>query len=221
MPTRYYPDVFDVPDLRRAKEIILTNEGPGADTDTRWAQETPYLVGLIGQTLALRPGMLVLDYGCGIGRMAKALIEGIGCSVIGVDISPSMRRLAVDYVGTDRFTVVSPAQFDTLSAAGLRVHAALAIWVLQHCVAPAEDVERIRRSLAADGGLFVLNMVTRAIPAVHDEESLQRRFAWTSDGIDVAALLRGTFHVTATGEPDMAQAPKMTDAKVFWMSLRR
>ena len=140
---RYNPEVFNVADMKQAKEIILTNEGPGANSETRWAFETPYLVELMLQTFSLRSDMVVLDYGCGIGRMAKALIEASGCSVIGVDISASMRRLAIDYVQSDRFLAVSPGQFDTLVRVGLRVHTAIAIWVLQHCFNPADDIARI------------------------------------------------------------------------------
>jgi cyclopropane fatty-acyl-phospholipid synthase-like methyltransferase len=58
---------------------------------------------------------VVLDYGCGIGRLAKAMIDASGCSVVGLDTSPEMRKLADDYVGSDRFIAVSPSQFDALS----------------------------------------------------------------------------------------------------------
>lgn len=219
---RYYPEIFDVADLKGAREIILTDEGPGADSETRWALETPYVMALLGEALDLRAEMVVLDYGCGIGRLAKAMIEGFGCSVIGVDISASMRALAGGYVGSERFMAVSPAQFDVLTGAGLRVDAALAVWVLQHCLAPGEDIARIGRGLVAGGGVFVLNMPKRAVPAVvpgaPDEPG---RFVWAGDGIDVAALLRGEFAVAAEGTPDPSRAPNMADAGAFWMSLRR
>ncbi|MBV9786016.1 MAG: class I SAM-dependent methyltransferase [Acidisphaera sp.] len=221
MTARYYPEIYDAADLRRAKEIILTDEGPGADTDTRWAVETPYILELLGQAFELRPEMLLLDYGCGIGRMARAIIETAGCSVIGVDTSPRMRRLAEDYVGSERFVACSPAQFDTMVAAGLRVHAAIAIWVLQHCLTPAADIERIRRGLAAGGQCFVVNMLHRAVPALRDADASPGRFVWVNDGQDIAALLRQAFEVAAEGEPDASRVPKMAQSGVFWMHLRR
>jgi SAM-dependent methyltransferase len=221
MTARYYPEIFTaVADEKQAKEIILTNEGPGADTTTRWAVETPYVLELVNQALALRPDMLVLDYGCGIGRVAKAMIDACGCSVVGVDISANMLTLARDYVRSDRFIPVLPNQFDTLLTGGLRLHAAIAIWALQHCLTPADDVARIRRSLVGGGGFFTLNMAKRAVPAVLDGTS-GAEFAWVSDGIDVAALLCGAFRVAAEGEPDPARTPKMADAGAFWMTLRR
>jgi ubiquinone/menaquinone biosynthesis C-methylase UbiE len=206
--------------MQRAKEIILTNEGPGADTETRWAIETPYVLGLIRNAFSLRSDMVVLDYGCGVGRMAKAMIDASGCSVIGLDISQGMRKLADEYVRSDRFIAVSPGQFDIMVGAGLRVHAAIAVWVLQHCLAPADDVERIRRGLAAEGNCFVLNMPKRAIPALRDKVTENAGFVWASDAIDVAALLRTAFRVEAAGKPDTSRVPNMADVGAYWISLR-
>ena len=219
MYARYHPEIFDAADLASAKEIILTSEGPGADTETRWAAETPYVMELIAKAFDLRPDMVVLDYGCGIGRIAKAMIDVSNCGVIGIDISPSMRMMAPDYVQSDRFLAVSPEQFDMMVAAGLRVHAAISVWVLQHCFAPAEDIERIDRGLAADGRAFVLNMPKRAVPAVHDDVGASGSFVWASDGVDVASLLRKAFVVQSEGIADPTRTPNMADAGAFWMNL--
>jgi SAM-dependent methyltransferase len=218
---RYYPEIFDVVDIQHAKQTILTHEGPGADSEARWAIETPYVLELLQPALALTADTLVLDYGCGIGRMAKAMIESSGCSVIGLDTSPRMRKLAGDYVDSDRFIAVSPHVFDLMLSAGLRVHAAIAVWVLQHCFAPAVDIARIRRALIANGSAFVLNMPKRAVPAVLDDTSSGRRFAWAQDSIDVAALLRAEFRVQAEGAPDRSRTPNMADVGAYWMSLRQ
>jgi SAM-dependent methyltransferase len=215
----YYPQVFDAADEAAARAIILTDEGEGADTETRWARETPYLVELVRAHLRLGPESLVLDYGCGIGRMARALIAATGCRVVGVDISARMRALAAAHVADERFMAVAPAQLDGLVAHGLRADAALAVWVLQHCLAPAEDIARLRAALAPQGRLFVLNMPGRAVPAVQ-EAGGEARFVWAADGIDVAALLRARFAVEAAGEPDMARVPRMSSIGAYWMVLR-
>ncbi len=215
----YYPQVFDAADEAAARAIILTDEGEGADTETRWARETPYLVELVRAHLRLGPESLVLDYGCGIGRMARALLAATGCRVVGVDISARMRALAAEHVADERFMAVAPAQLDGLVAHGLRADAALAVWVLQHCLAPAEDIARLRAALAPGGRLFVLNMPGRAVPAVQ-EAGGEARFVWAADGIDVAALLRARFAVEAAGEPDMARVPRMSSIGAYWMVLR-
>ena len=215
----YYPQVFDAADEAAARAIILTDEGEGADTATRWERETPYLVGLVRENIRLGPESLMLDYGCGIGRMAKALIAATGCRVVGVDISARMRTLAAEHVADERFLAVSPAQLDGLVQHGLRADAALAVWVLQHCLAPAEDIDRLGRALAPQGRMFVLNMPGRAVPAAQGEAGAAR-FVWAADGIDVAALLRKRFAVEAAGEPDMSRVPRMSSIGAYWMVLR-
>jgi SAM-dependent methyltransferase len=222
MRARYYPEVFNTPNLELAKAIILTNEGPGADTETRWAVETPYVLELIHETIGLRSDMVVLDYGCGIGRMAKAMIDASGCFVIGLDTSTQMRALAVDYVQSERFIAVSPEQFDCLMDAGLRVNAAISVWVLQHCFAPGDDIARIRGGLAVSGRAFILNMSQRAVPAVLDEAPEGNGFAWLPDDADVVAMLRDAFHIEAEGVPDSSRTPTMAAHSVgtFWMSLK-
>lgn len=215
----YYPQVFDAADEAAARAIILTDEGEGADTATRWERETPYLVGLVREHVRLGPESLVLDYGCGIGRMAKALIAATGCRVVGVDISARMRAMAAEHVADERFLAVSPAQLDGMVQHGLRADAALAVWVLQHCLAPAEDIDRLGQALAPQGRMFVLNMPGRAVPAVQGEAGAAR-FVWAADGIDVAALLRKRFAVEAAGEPDMSRVPRMSSIGAYWMVLR-
>jgi SAM-dependent methyltransferase len=216
----YFPGIFEAKNEEDAKSIILTNEGAGADTATRWALEAPYVLEMLRAAIPLGPDALVVDYGCGIGRISRALIEACGCAVIGVDISPAMCRMAGEYVASERFLAVSPAQFDVLTAAGLRADAALAVWVLQHCLAPADDIGRMARGLRSDGHVFVLNMTKRAIPAVRDDVPASEGFYWHHDDIDVATLLRTTFQVETEGIPDRSRTPNMGDAGAYWMGLR-
>jgi cyclopropane fatty-acyl-phospholipid synthase-like methyltransferase len=141
----------------------------------------------MGAWLAPKPGMLLLDYGCGIGRMAKALIEGFGCQVIGVDVSHSMRILAHAYVRSDRFTAVSPTILATLIERGLVCDAALSVWVLQHTARPADDMETMRRALKPGARITVVNTNFRSVPS--------REHGWGDDRVDVEALLRRHFAV--------------------------
>jgi len=50
-------------------------------------------VDLVCRKLQLRPGMRVLDIGCGWGGAAKYVAEHYGCSVVGVTISEEQQRL--------------------------------------------------------------------------------------------------------------------------------
>ncbi len=220
LTAEYYPAIFNAADEAGARQIILTSEGAGADTETRWAQETPYLIDLLRTRFPLPQGALVLDYGCGIGRMSRAMIEAFDVNVIGIDISPNMRSLAAAYVQSDRFLALSPSQFATLQSRGLRADAAICIWVLQHCFAPATDIAAIAEALAPEGRCFVLNMPKRAVPAMVQPADQQARFVWAADMIDVADLLRARFTVLDEGLPDQSTIPNMADAGSYWMVLR-
>ena len=73
MPLTYHPAVFHVNDIAQAMAVIMTPEG--STTAERWEIETPYLADLIAQELTITPDTLLLDYGCGIGRLAYELIQ--------------------------------------------------------------------------------------------------------------------------------------------------
>jgi 2-polyprenyl-3-methyl-5-hydroxy-6-metoxy-1,4-benzoquinol methylase len=103
--------LHEVATLAKAQELILTPED-GTSTEERWEKEKAFLCDHIGENICINPESVVLDYGCGVGRLSKALIDKYDCRVVGVDSSQSMRLLATDYVLSDRFTVWSPETFE-------------------------------------------------------------------------------------------------------------
>lgn len=173
----YDPSIFDQPTLADAKYIVLSPE-EGKSVDDRWYTETPHLTDLVMKHLGLTKESVLLDYGCGVGRMAKPLIDATQCRVIGVDISPNMRAFAAHYVNSQRFVACG---FDALPLFGEGCcDGALAIWVLQHCPDVENDIERIKYCLKDGGKLFVLNDA-RFIPVQN------RQFA--PDAVNVTQLL--------------------------------
>ena len=181
----YNPQVFDVRDVEQAKRIILTEIPSGATTQERWQQETPLLVELLDR-FALTEDDVVLDYGCGIGRMAKALIDRFSCKVIGIDISPTMLALATDYVDDSRFTAMTIEQCDELN---LEFDAAIAVWVLQHCRTPEDDIAAIHRHLKSNGQLAVVNdAFVRYVPCVRYGST-----GWFEDQVNIWILLNRYF----------------------------
>ena len=186
-PQPYYdPSCFDVTDLDSAKAIILTPEG--SSTEERWQNETPLVVENVIKECRLTNEHVILDFGCGIGRIARELIDNTGAFVIGVDISSSMCRLAVDYVANDsRFVCVSPSALDVLIDRGLRVDAAYSVWVLQHCSEPEIEIARIRSALKLGGKLHVVNNLYRAVPT---------SAGWADDSKDIRNLLSELFEET-------------------------
>src|SRR3990167_4383848 len=70
---------------------------------------------------------LILDYGCGIGRLAKEVLkQDKSIRVIGVDASPDERRLANEYVNNARFECKEPEDLDE------QVDLIYCIYVFQH-----------------------------------------------------------------------------------------
>ncbi len=179
----YKPEVFYVSNLEEAKTIILT---PGQDTSTeeRWIKETPYLLEQLGQELQPNSDDLILDYGCGVGRLAKEMIARYGCTILGVDISCQMLQFAIDYVGSQRFITCSPDALERMVSKGLRVDHAYSTWVIQHCLDPQAEIKRIKHALKPEGRFYIVNSHHRCVPS--DQ-------GWVNDGIQVAELLRREF----------------------------
>ena len=208
----YNPDVFDVNDIAQAKRVILTAE-EGSTTEERWQTETPYVADLIEASIEITDQTILVDYGCGVGRMAKELIIRRGCSIIGIDISRSMRSLATVYVESDRFCSCSPAMFDTMLGRGFKVDAAISIWVLQHCLNPLEDIRRMHRGLKPGAGLFILNNDYRVVPSVEK--------GWVNDEIDVKTMLQKQFVLEKEGRLSPERTSEALARNTFWASYRQ
>lgn len=208
----YSPAVFDVPDEAAARRIILTREYE-QDTAERWERETPYLTDLFASQIRLSPESLVIDYGCGVGRLSKALIARFGCRVLGVDLSEQMRALAPGYVGSPLFSVVSPPVFQMLGLRGLQASAALSVWVLQHCQNPDLDVGLLAAAMRPDAPFFLVNNVGRALPTQEGR--------WATDGVDIRNVVAARFEARADGKLDPAVVPPRLSHNSFWATYVR
>jgi SAM-dependent methyltransferase len=211
MALTYNPGVFAVQDIQQAMNIILTPED--STTERRWTTETAYLADMIGQQVEIDSSTVLLDYGCGIGRIAKELITRHGCSVVGVDISPQMRMLGVAYVQSDRFMACSPEMLNSLLASGLTFHAATSIWVLQHCLDPIDDISLIQAALKPEGRFFVVNNRRRAVPTLEE--------GWVDDGFDVKSSLSERFELQQEGQLLPAMTTPLVSKHTFWARYRR
>lgn len=116
----------------------------------RWEKETPDFVrAILQQTSVATPRLL--DYGCGVGRLAREVIlQHSTATIVGIDESPVQQQHARDYVDSDRFTTCFPHEavgsFDLIYC----------VYVLQHI--PALDlrgaIARIHHRLKPEG-IFV------------------------------------------------------------------
>lgn len=179
----YAPALWEVRSMEQAMEAAVTAE-KGTTTQERWEKETHYLLHDIGSFLPIQPASCVLDYGCGPGRISRALVDKFDCRVVGVDSSRAMRSLAVDYVRSDRFEAWTPKELDQQVPQGFRVDFALCIWVLQHVFDAKEVIQRILRVLSPGGLLYSLNQRNRCVPTNQ---------GWMDDGFDMRKGLCSAF----------------------------
>jgi 2-polyprenyl-3-methyl-5-hydroxy-6-metoxy-1,4-benzoquinol methylase len=179
----YTPDIFEQSTLADAKRIILTV--PPDILDDFWQRATRATADLIVDALLPTEPSTLLDFGCGIGRLAKELIQRTGCKIVGVDISASMRRLAVEYVASDRFSVMSSDEFARLAANRTAAFSgAYSIVVLQHVLDPATELRRIAATCAASAPLFIYNCINRCVPT---------NLGFANDGQDIGRLASEIF----------------------------
>jgi SAM-dependent methyltransferase len=204
-PARY----LDIETVDEAVNIILCPT-EGMTAKQRWTDEAPALMRILEEHIA--PKSAVLDYGCGIGRMAKPLIEKLGCQVVGIDISPNMRALAASLVDSPAFFAIDPMMFDTIKPSWF--DAAISVWTLQHCIDVDMAIRRIGDALKTGGTLTVLNNITRCIPVDGGE--------WADDGVDVNELILSSgFSEIERGVLDESVAPGWMQKDTFWAVYRR
>jgi SAM-dependent methyltransferase len=184
-----------------AIRIIVTPEA-GLTSQHRWDVETSRLIDLIGPWICRN--CLVLDYGCGIGRIAKPIIKKFGCTVIGVDIAANMRALAASCVDSDRFAAVPP---DVLQWFRRDFDFAMAIWTLQHVLYLRDTVHMLSFMLRDGAKFFVVNNVGRALPTTG---------GWIDDGIDVRTVLKDHFIEIECGRLSNDIAPGAFGESTFW-----
>lgn len=184
-PPNYDRSFFDADSIEEAKRLVLMDE-VGMTSEERWARETPSETAQIMAWLNPGPGDLLLDYGCGVGRLTRSVMAASQCSVLGIDTNAKMRALAERYVGQERFSANSRQTLLAMQRHGLRCDHAVSVWVLQHCIRPAEDIQLVWNCLKPGGRFYVVNTFKTYIPT--DQ-------GWINDRSDVASLLAERFRL--------------------------
>jgi SAM-dependent methyltransferase len=176
---RYIKEVFMPQTLDAAKHVALSSD----ENDIfKFENETACLIDLMTAKDLVRADSRVLDFGCGMGRVSKALIQKFGCTVVGTDMSPNMRYFATAYVNDPRFIALEYPEgvFDL----------ALAVLVLQHVEDPHGEVARIGAAVKSGGTLVLVNEHKRFVPSDVDAQGF---VVWNDDGVDIRALLSEYF----------------------------
>ena len=184
----YNRGLFEVESIDAAKTIILTTEKQRT-TEERWASETGWTAAKIVELCGVSSGDTLLDYGCGVGRIAKEILRIVDVDIIGVDISSAMLKNASRYVDDDRFCAMHRDVFVRLARnRSIAVDHAYAVYVLQHVEKPAQDIQAIGNT--TQRSVFVVNNTNRVVPIQNAQD---RSAPWIDDGFDVAAALTKCF----------------------------
>jgi len=127
----------------------------GFTMQQRWEAETPDFAKSIIQNLQ---GDKILDYGCGVGRIAKEILNKIDrdkeIKLLGVDRSSEMLLEAKKYVNNINFDTSLPEFIDKVVTS--KFDLAYCVYVLQHVpsIEIREILSRIHYNLK-DDGIFV------------------------------------------------------------------
>lgn len=155
----------------RAREdalFFVDNRLPyrGGDRKAFWADGERHLETLLGLTgMTVRPGETVLDLGCGVGRLSRAL-RARGARVIGLDVSAQMLARARGVLG-DEVELVHGDGTSLAPLADGSCDGVVSLVVFQHIPDPAVTlgyVAEIGRVLRP-GGWAAFQVSTD--PAVH------------------------------------------------------
>jgi SAM-dependent methyltransferase len=170
----YIKEVFDVTTFEQAKHVVLTSD---PNDPKKFENETNFLVKAIAEQNLIDNSSIVLDFGCGMGRVSKSLIDKFDCKIIGLDISASMLTFAKLYTAN-----ITKFQGTHKYDAPESVDVALSILALQHSEDPAKEIDNIVDVLKPGGTFVLLNEATRYVPSDVDSN---RYVIWKDDGFDI------------------------------------
>lgn len=129
----------------------------GVSFEERWEKETPEFARAIVK-LATSPNPRILDYGCGVGRLAKEILAQCpGAEVVGVDASAVQIKHAQEFVQNSRFQAMFPHELEGT------FDLVYCVYVLQHvpAIELREAVARMHYRLKPAGHLVHCSSDTR------------------------------------------------------------
>ena len=173
----YLKEAFYPNDMESAKDICIT---PDPQKPNKFNEETHFLIKFLNSRGLLHKRPKVLDFGCGVGRISKDLVD-LGCEVVGMDFSIPMLMAAINYVDNKNFTpLINTAtlpfeikpEFDLV----------ICTFVLQHTEDPIKEIKFLKSVMKDDATLVLVNEPYRLVPMGMDKD---RFVEWKDDKVDI------------------------------------
>lgn len=175
----YLSIAFDVITFDQAKNVVLTTD---PNNPNKFIEETEFVIDAITKQNIINSNSTVLDFGCGMGRVSKRIVEQFNCNVIGTDISNSMLTFAKLYVANIRKFHTQSTPYDIPNS----IDVCLCIFTLQHVEYPQLEIDRICNTIKPNGYLILLNEKNRFIPeSIQNLNSTVKGIRWGDDGYDI------------------------------------
>lgn len=190
----YNKDFFIPKSFDHAKRIVL---GYGnVEASEKWEVETTWIKDLFIEKKFIDENSIVLDWGVGVGRLSKMLIDTFDCKVIGVDINNEMLSYAKDYVASEKFTGILS---DDLYKLDKKCTHVIAVWALQHNILVKQDIKKIYDATTDNAKMFIFENILPALP------SKDKEFPWM--------LLQSDYSKSKTISPYLQHYTRYFDIK--------
>ena len=178
----YIKEAFDVFTLEQAKNVVLTDS---PSNPNKFEQETKFLIDTVDAENIISKESIVLDYGCGMGRVSRELIRKFSCHVIGVDISTTMLNFAKSYVDNiEKFTPLISHTYPN------SVDVCLCTFVLQHTENPKKEISNIFNVIKPNGYFILVNEHNRLVPTGVDSNNY---VIWQDDKFNIFEEVESKF----------------------------
>ena len=179
---KYIKEVFDAVTLEQAKNVVLTDD---PNNPNKFEQETKCFIDIINDQNIITPESVVLDFGCGMGRVSRELVKQFNCNVTGVDISVKMLNFAKSYVDNPaKFTPL--IRHTTLNS----IDVCISTFVLQHTENPKREIENIFNVVKPNGYFILLNEQHRFVPGDIDSNNY---VVWKDDKFNIFEEVESKF----------------------------
>lgn len=171
----------------------------------------------LAEAMGLKPGMRVLDIGCGVGGPQRSIAGKFGCEIVGLNINEYQLGKCVEYnrrAGLDELCSVLHGDFMAIPAEDRNFDAAYHIEAIAHApnkTAVYSEVFRVLRP----GGIFAgydWCVTPRFDDGSAEHRDLKERIEYSNAAPELATFTDVTEGLRATGFEHIAARDRASDA---------